>query len=352
MHHTSLNYLYKKRLTEGATGLLALLALLTALTACQHDDEVPAPAYEDRYVPLQISIPASEALKRSPGDPGSDARLPLPDYLYVYTAFTDAAGNTEEVLFSEYSGIRDSWTPDGTGQNVYVYSYTDQINLPLIDGATNAYCYIIASADDLGGHLPLPEELSFNGVSGKSREAVEAITLSLKEQSGDHSISLRDLYSSYKGTDDGAFKVTDYGQKQSKVTGTLYHVAAKVDIQWNFTEEFHEQYPTAFVNSITLSGIPSEGYLFKPTENTDTNGSTTLSSDAPHPGVAVYGREDAYIWQPPQGEFKYIIEIENGDSFSQYPEQTYDPGTAYNADEVAYYRLHVTLTDLPPGSGN
>ena len=351
MHHTSLNYLYKKRLTEGAAGLLALLALLTALTACQHDDEVPAPAYEDRYVPLQISIPASEALKRSLGDPGSDARLPLPDYLYVYTAFTNESGGTVEVLYSEYEHIREHWTADSTGGNVYVYNYTDEINLPLIDGATNAYCYIIASADDLSEYLPgdagntqsqkdLPED----------RNSIENITLPMKAQSGDHSISLRDLYSSYKGTDDGAFKVTDYGQKQSEVTGTLYHVAAKVDIQWNFTEEFHEQYPTAFVNSITLSGIPSEGYLFKPTENTDTNGSTTLSSDAPHPGVAVYGREDTYIWQPPQGKFRYTIGI--GKTLSSYPEQTYDPGADYNADEVAYYRLHVTLTGLPTGSGN
>ena len=346
MHHTSLNYLYKKRLTEGAIGLLALLALLTALTACQHDDEVPAPAYEDRYVPLQISIPASEALKRSPGDPGSDARLPLPDYLYIYTVFTDADGDTKEVLFSEYSGIRDSWTPDGTGQNVYVYSYTDQINLPLIDGATDAYCYIIASADDLGEHLPG----SSSAAVPESKEEIQNIALDYSTLHKKET-TLRDLYSSYKGKG-GAFEVTNYGQKQSEVKGTLYHVAAKVDIQWNFTEEFHEQYPTAFVNSITLSGIPSKGYLFKPTQNTDTEGKTILSSDAPHPGVAVYGREDAYIWQPPQGKFRYTIGIENNKTLSSYPEKTYDPGTAYDADEVAYYRLRVTLTDLPAGSGN
>lgn len=346
MHHTSLNYLYKKRLTEGAAGLLALLALLTALTACQHDDEVPAPAYEDRYVPLQISIPASEALKRSPGDPGSDPRLPLPDYLYVYTAFTDADGDTKEVLFSEYAGIQDRWTADGEGGNVYVYEYTSNINLPLIDGATNAYCYIIASADDLGEHLPG----SSSAAVPESKEEIQNIALDYSTLHKKET-TLRDLYSSYKGKG-GAFEVTNYGQKQSEVSGTLYHVAAKVDIQWNLSEEFHQNHSTAFVNSITLSGIPSKGYLFKPTQNTDTEGKTILSSGASHPGAAVYGREDTYIWQPPQGEFKYIIEIENGDSFSQYPEQTYDPGTAYDADEVAYYRLSVTLTDLPPGSGN
>lgn len=346
MHHTSLNYLYKKRLTEGAAGLLALLALLTALTACQHDDEPPVPTYEDRYVPLQISIPASEALKRSPGDPGSDPRLPLPDYLYIYTAFTDAAGNTEEVLFSEYAGIQDRWTADGEGGNVYVYEYTSNINLPLIDGATNAYCYIIASADDLGEHLPG----SSSAAVPESKEEIQNIALDYSTLHKKET-TLRDLYSSYKGKG-GAFEVTNYGQKQSEVSGTLYHVAAKVDIQWNLSEEFHQNHSTAFVNSITLSGIPSKGYLFKPTQNTDTEGKTILSSGASHPGAAVYGREDTYIWQPPQGEFKYIIEIENGDSFSQYPEQTYDPGTAYNADEVAYYRLRVTLTDLPPGSGN
>ena len=178
MHHTSLNYLYKKRLTEGAAGLLALLALLTALTACQHDDELPAPAYEDRYVPLQISIPASEALKRSLVDQGSDARLPLPDYLYVYTAFTNESGGTVEVLYSEYEHIREHWTTDGTGQNVYVYSYTDQINLPLIDGATNAYCYIIASADDLSEYLPGDAGNTLGDTDlPESRNSIENITL-------------------------------------------------------------------------------------------------------------------------------------------------------------------------------
>ena len=357
MHHTSLNYLYKKRLTEGAAGLLALLALLTALTACQHDDELPVPAYEDRYVPLQISIPASEALKRSPGDPGSDARLPLPDYLYVYTAFTNESGGTVEVLYSEYEHIREHWTADDG--NVYVYKYTDEINLPLIDGATDAYCYIIASADDLGaedvyGGLPQPDELSEDGTTKKkSKAAIEAITLSFDN----HSISLRDLYSSYnaaEGVVNGAIPVKNYGQKQSEVTGTLHHVAAKVDIQWNFSETFHEAHPNAFLNAIILSGLPQEGYVFKPTQNSTGNEQTLLfnnNGDA-NAGTAVYGREDTYIWQPPQGKFRYTIGIGNNKTLSSYPEQTYDPGADYNADKVAYYRLRVTLTDLPPGSGN
>lgn len=344
MDHILLNYPDKMR-RKGAAGFCILLTLLPTLLSCQHDDELPVPAYEDRYVPLQISIPASEALQRSLGDPGDDPRLPLPNYLYIYTAFTDAAGNTEEVLFSEYSGIRDSWTTDGTGQNVYVYSYTDQINLPLIDGATDAYCYIIASAADLSEYLPGGADHPNGTPVPSTKEGVEEIALNYSELHKNEN-TLRDLYSSYKGTD-GAFEIKNYGQKQSEVTGTLYHVAAKVDIQWNFTEEFHAQHPTAFVNSITLSGIPSEGYLFKPTENMDTNGSTILSSDAPHPGVAVYGREDAYIWQPPQGKFRYTIGIENNETLSSYPEQTYDPGADYNADKVAYYRLRLTLTGLP-----
>lgn len=356
MHHTSLNYLYKKRLTEGAAGLLALLALLTVLTACQHDDEPPVPTYEDRYVPLQISIPASEALKRSLGDPGSDARLPLPDYLYVYTAFTNESGGTVEVLYSEYEHIREHWT--AYGGNVYVYKYTDQINLPLIDGATNAYCYIIASADDLSEYLPgdagntqgdtdLPE----------SRNSIENITLPMKAQSGGHAISLRDLYSSYNAGENvtnGAIPIEDYGQKQSEVKGTLYHVGAKVDIQWNFSETFHEAHPNAFLNTIMLSGLPQEGYVFKPTQNSTGNEQTLLfnnNGDA-NAGTAVYGREDTYIWQPPQGKFRYTIGIGNNKTLSSYPEQTYDPGADYNADKVAYYRLRVTLTDLPPGSGN
>ena len=353
MHHTSLNYLYKKRLTEGAAGLLALLALLTALTACQHDDEVPAPAYEDRYVPLQISIPASEALKRSPGDPGSDARLPLPDYLYVYTAFTNESGGTVEVLYSEYEHIREHWTADDG--NVYVYSYTDQINLPLIDGATNAYCYIIASADDLSEYLPgdagntqsqkdLPED----------RDQIGNITLEYSTLHKNEN-SLRDLYSSYKGTD-GAFEVEDYGQKQSEVKGTLYHVGAKVDIQWNFSETFHEAHPNAFLNTIMLSGLPQEGYVFKPTQNSTGNEQTLLFNDNgdANAGTAVYGREDTYIFQPVGGTINYQILImeQTADKTQTYSiDRTYTPDQ-YNPDDVAYYRLRVTIDGIPAGSGS
>ena len=352
MNHISLNYPYKKR-RSGAYGFWVLLALLPALLSCQREDTLsPVPAYEDRYVPLQISIPASEALQRSPGDPGNDPRLPLPDYLYIYTAFTDANDKTVEVLLSEYSGIRDSWTADE--QNVYVYSYNGQINLPLIPNAVNAYCYIIASADNLSGLLSSPENLSYNEVTEKSRRAIENITLPLKAQSGNHPVSLRDLYSSYKGEANGAFAITNYGQKQSEVSGTLYHVAAKVDIQWNFSEDFHTQHPTAFLNSIILSGIPPEGFLFKPTQNEDSNGTTTLSSGFSHAGVAVYGRKDTYIWQPTQenGEFHYqiyVIEIEGNNEY-WYPNQnssyTYTP-ESYDADEVAYYRLRLTIDDVP-----
>lgn len=353
MHHTSLNYLYKKRLTEGAAGLLALLALLTALTACQHDDEVPAPAYEDRYVPLQISIPASEALKRSPGDPGSDARLPLPDYLYVYTAFTNESGGTVEVLYSEYEHIREHWrTADGG--NVYVYKYTDEINLPLIDGATDAYCYIIASADDLSNYLPGSAE------SGqelpKQRTGIESISLkdytTLTHESPN---ILRDLYSSYKaaeGVINGAIPVENYGQRQSEVTGTLYHVAAKVDIQWNCTEEFHTKHPNAFVDYIHLTGLPENGYLFKPTQNTvSTESGNATVQWSTHPGNDLYGREDTYIWQPNGGTIHYTVGLKNGDASDESSKdytitKDYTP-TGYKADEVAYYRLRLTLTGLP-----
>lgn len=360
MNHILLNYPDKMR-RKGAAGFCILLALLPTLLSCQHDDELPAPAYEDRYVPLQISIPASEALKRSPGDPGDDPRLPLPDYLYIYTAFTDADGDTKEVLFSEYAGIRDSWTPDSTGQNVYVYSYTDQINLPLIDGATDAYCYIIASADDLGaedvyGGLPQPDELSEDGTTKKkSKAAIEAITLSFDN----HSISLRDLYSSYnaaEGVVNGAIPVKNYGQKQSEVTGTLHHVAAKVDIQWNFSETFHEAHPNAFLNAIILSGLPQEGYVFKPTQNSTGNEQTLLFNDDgdANAGTAVYGREDTYIFQPGGGTINYQIQImeQTADKTQTYSiDRTYTPDQ-YNPDDVAYYRLRVTIDGIPAGSGS
>ena len=354
MNHILLNYPDKMR-RKGAAGFCILLALLPTLLSCQHDDELPVPAYEDRYVPLQISIPASEALKRSPGDPGSDARLPLPDYLYVYTAFTNESGGTVEVLYSEYEHIREHWTADSTGGNVYVYNYTDEINLPLIPDATNAYCYIIASADDLSEYLPgdAGNTQSQTGLPG-NRDQIGNITLEYSTLHKNEN-SLRDLYSSYKGTD-GAFEVEDYGQKQSEVKGTLYHVGAKVDIQWNFSETFHEAHPNAFLNTIMLSGLPQEGYVFKPTQNSTGNEQTLLfngNGDA-NAGTAVYGREDTYIFQPGGGTINYQIQImeQTADKTQRYSiDRTYTPDQ-YNPDDVAYYRLRVTIDGIPAGSGS
>lgn len=345
---------------NGAAGLCVLLALLPALLSCQHDDELPVPAYEDRYVPLQISIPASEALKRSPGDPGSDARLPLPDYLYVYTAFTNESGGTVEVLYSEYEHIREHWTADSTGGNVYVYNYTDEINLPLIPDATNAYCYIIASADDLSEYLPGDAGNTLGGTDlPESRNSIENITLPMKAQSGGHAISLRDLYSSYNAGENvtnGAIPIEEYGQKQSEVKGTLYHVGAKVDIQWNFSETFHEAHPNAFLNAIILSDLPQEGYVFKPTQNSTGNEQTLLFNDDgdANAGTAVYGREDTYIFQPGGGTINYQIQImeQTADKPQTYSiDRTYTPDQ-YNPDDVAYYRLRVTIDGIPAGSGS
>lgn len=336
MNHISLNYLYKK--AEQAIGTILMCAVAFAFASCRHDDDMqPTPVYEDRYIPLQLCIPANTATVRSPGDPGADPRLPLPDYLYLFTVVQTGGGSGAVVLRETLADIGDQWVHHGEGSSA-VFRYEGSINMPFIENATSAKCYIVA-----GGSA-----LTFSPVTPQTETEVKDLQLSLLKDDGNDNVQLRDIYSSWHPDDapDGGLTVTDYGQNQSSVEGTLYHVGAKVDLQWNVTEAFRQAHPGWGVHSVDIH-CPGTGYVFRPTKNAnEENRIQVFETDA---GNAYYGRTDFYVWQRSDRAVHWEIDFAEANDDGQTDIRTVRGISAPTEEEpgqVAYYRLTFTINGM------
>jgi hypothetical protein len=76
----------------------------------------------------------------------------------------------------------------------------------------------------------------------------------------------------------------------------LYHVAARLDIKWNVGEERRK---TFALGALSVSNLPKECYLFKPTSNepADNNAYQETIVDAFSPTTAWSGRKVVYVPQ-------------------------------------------------------
>lgn len=101
--------------------------------------------------------------------------------------------------------------------------------------------------------------------------------------------ALKNLYSSpYNKLKDNKYYgvVSDYRSNSPYINMVLYHVASKLDLQWNVDASVQS---SVKLSSITLTGLSSGGYLFKPLENTKATSPMTrlFRSMMAHSGTAV-----------------------------------------------------------------
>ena len=107
----------------------------------------------------------------------------------------------------------------------------------------------------------------------------------------------------------------------------LYHVASKLDLQWNVDASVQS---SVKLSSITLTGLSGGGKLFKPLENT-TSSSTydeTFTLDA---GSQWYGRKATYVIpvKSTDGNYQFPMTITNSVSGSaKNPTATATPSSA------------------------
>ena len=290
------------------TGIGALL-----LASCSSD-----PGAEDggRQVrmPIVLAIPANNAelttgsmgakATRAEGDPGTYEKFELPKYLYIYLINTSIDETKTKVLTPEgmnpstgYPLSKDKWTKTTTTDNKKdsIYTYTDQIRIIIPEDRKTGVVYAAMST------VPI----TVSGVDMDNPTTVADATFTLDVAKGKESEALKNLYSSpynlnnangYYGT------VSDYSSNSPYINMVLYHVASKLDVQWNVDAKVQDKVK---ISKITLTKLSGGGKLFKPLENTASSSTTyadTITLDA---GSQWYGRKATYVIPVKQSDGKY-----------------------------------------------
>ena len=309
---------------ENMINRMAVLVLgIGTLAACSSTD----PSVEDGHVvsmPILLAIPANNAdlttgttgakATRAEGDPGTYEKFELPKYLYIYLINTSINGTETKVITPEgmnpstgYPLSKDKWTKTTTQDNNKdsIYTYTDQIRIIIPENRKTGVVYAAMSS------VPI----TVSGVDMNNPTTVADATFSLGDAAkGQESEALKNLYSSpynlmkdkhYYGT------VSDYNSNSPYINMVLYHVASKLDVQWNVDASVQDKVK---LSQIKLTGLSGGGKLFKPLENTASSSTydETFALDA---GSQWYGRKATYVI-PVQtdGEYQFPMTLTNSES--------------------------------------
>lgn len=260
-------------------------------------------------MPIVLAIPANDAsltagtagakATRAEGDPGTYEKFELPKYLYLYLLNTSIDGTRTTLLEPEgmngatgYPLDKDKWVKTTTqdSNKDSIYTYTDEIRIIIPEDRRKGVVYAAMST--------VPITVSGVPERGTSTDAatIEKATFALgSDATGKESEALKNLYSSpYNNIVNGTYygTVSDYNSNSPYINMVLYHVASKLDLQWNVDASVQDKVK---LSQIQLTGLSNGGKLFKPLENTSASTSTyseTFSLDA---GSQWYGRQATYV---------------------------------------------------------
>lgn len=296
---------------------IAGLTLLALVVSCSSDSTADG---DGRMVsmPIVLAIPANETAlsaaagakaTRAEGDPGTYEKFQLPTHLYIYLLNTSIDGKTTTVLKPEgmdtekgYTLKSDKWVKTTTTDNNKdsIYTYTDQIRVFIPENRSAGTVYAAMST--------VPITVKYTGTD------VDDATFTLGSDAKDkESEALKNLYSSpYNLTKNNQYYgvVSDYRSNSPYINMVLYHVASKLDLQWNVDASVQS---SVKLSSITLTGLSSGGYLFKPLENT-TATSTYDETFSLDDGSQWYGRQATYVIpvKSTDGNYQFPMTLTNG----------------------------------------
>mgnify|MGYP003509991285 CR=1 FL=1 len=271
-------------------------------------------------MPIVLAIPANNAelttgttgakATRAEGDPGTYEKFELPKYLYIYLINTSINGTETKVITPEgmnpstgYPLSKDKWTKTTTQDNNKdsIYTYTDQIRIIIPENRSNGVVYAAMSS------VPI----TVSGVDMDNPTTVANATFTLGDGVSNKSEALKNLYSSpYNLTKNNQYYgiVSDYNSNSPYINMVLYHVASKLDVQWNVDASVQDKVK---LSQIKLTGLSGGGKLFKPLENTASSSTydETFTLDA---GSQWYGRKATYVI-PVQtdGEYQFPMTLTN-----------------------------------------
>ena len=297
------------------------MAVALLWTGCEGRDDIDPK--QGHPFTLSICLPVEESFApagggplRVMGDPGTTEKFKLPSYVYIII-MKKAAGDPDWSLWEarRLTPSEGDWTKkryvgllQTTGDSIYEYNH--EIDLTLPSNRVDGRVYAIASA----------VELSFNCAltAGELNTLDKVETLTFNSGASGIQENLQHIYSTpYNYMPDG---VRYYGsfekeQKVPHVSLLLYHVAAKVDINWFVDEEKRSK-----TNMLRLTKMDAcnlfngNAFCFKPMENSLPALPTTTDS------VHIVTRTDEGLWWEGRSYF-YTIPYTTTGKTGYYPLQ-------------------------------
>ena len=329
--------------------ILSLLLVILTLSACSSDDGADV-RNVTIDIPVDIYTASAEVSSRAAdqGDPGNDATLKAPLYLYVYAYVSENNGSDYELLtktetISE-ADLDASWTlQDADTKNERWHKnvrLTFQITREFNNDIGKSRVYAVASRTPLTG---LPADVS----AYTTTDALEAITLDLSSLTSEQ---LKDIYSTPArdrstpavSTDNGV--IVSNGKTLTCSTVKLYHVAAKMDFTWEIPSTLRK---STEIQQIACTGLPSTCKVFVPTDNpAGTATSVVIAPAAQNPanvlneGNKWIGRACAYVLQPPSpATVNYTVAFGGSGSRANTSGSITPPTDTYNTTFTGWYRV-------------
>lgn len=251
---------------------IVVLLLAFVLAGCKTDE--PS---QKVGIPISICLPANEvhsankAPRREIGDPGTTEKFLFPQHLY-FIVMRKTGETTWSLWAQEHRKLKnEDWIPERYEWNLptqgdSIYRYNAEIIMPL------------ASSDKFVGHvyaIASAEELTFNKSLAAITDLNDLLNLTFDASSDAIQANLQHIYSSpYNLKVDGAYygSFNSNHQKVPHIDFLLYHVAAKVDIQWNVvdTMRINKTDPSKAVRLTYMEArylFNGNAYCFRPMRN-------------------------------------------------------------------------------------
>lgn len=318
------------------------------------------------------------------GDPGLAEYFERPRFLYLFlTPGKPTTPDINPVYFYSIPTSQSEWrrSPDSLvfiGKFSQIVNWDPAVNLEDLKGG-NLRAYMVASFNEVTFNPNGNTYNEYHKMTSKFTTERELLDLKFYAYEGSNNyskMSLRDIYTTpfnlstgWSLLDNALNNRTDYygtvtnivGEKQTGIIAmkdTLYHLASKVDFQWN--AETHGQ--SNAMQSVVINNCPKQGYLFRPTENVgagvyskvlleneqgnvsadDKNNSHEAkyaNADSSDPGNQWSGRAYTYLLQP--GSINYTINTSEGGSHAG----TRNPESNGFTNEIfaAWYKLNFRI---------
>lgn len=249
---------------------IVLLGVMVAgLVSCRQDEPTHAVSLE-----FNLCLPAQEMayhapVRRSMGDPGTNEVLALPKYAYIFVTKEEGDVKTlwqkKEITMNAENWEMIRYTGRFATEGDYIYRYNKREVFLLSNSTPKGKIYVICS------NKKLTLTPTFASVSTLD----DILNLQFNTAPDSIQANLQNIYSTpYNYIKDGNYYCTyDCSARNVYTTDLLlYHVAAKVDINWYVDKEvrINKADPSAAVRLTYMDAknlFNGNAYCFKPLEN-------------------------------------------------------------------------------------